>query len=114
MFQPIARTGLTHKYLRLEDMRSLQRVFFSRRRPVDGRYAGRHATTQRGHSVEFSDYRQYLPGDELGDVDWKVYGRTDKMFIKLFEHETDMTVHLLIDASASMGYRGVGEVRAPS
>ena len=97
---------LSHKYLQLADLRRLRNLLFASRRPVHGRYAGRHVSPQRGHSVEFADYRQYIPGDELGDVDWKVYGRSDKLFVRLFEHQSDMTVHLLVDASASMGYSG--------
>lgn len=98
---------LSHKYLRVQDLRRLRNMLFSSRRPVEGLYAGRHASPQRGHSVEFSDYRQYMPGDEIGDIDWKVYARSDKLFVRLFEHQSDMTVHLLVDASASMGYGGV-------
>ena len=97
------------RYLRIEDLRRLRHLVFSARRPMEGQYAGRHASPQRGHSVEFSDYRQYSPGDEIGDIDWKVYGRSDKLFIKLFEHQTDLTVNLLVDASASMAYRGLNE-----
>lgn len=48
-----------------------------------------------------------MPGDEIGTIDWKVYGRSDKLFIKLYEHQADLTVHLLVDASASMGYYGL-------
>jgi uncharacterized protein (DUF58 family) len=98
--------GLNRKYLRVQDLRRMRNLFFSSRRVVQGQYAGRHASPQRGHSVEFNDYRQYMPGDEIGDIDWKIYGRTDKLFVKLFEHQSDMTVNLLVDASASMGYAG--------
>lgn len=73
---------------------------------IEGVLAGRHSSRQRGHSVEFNDYRQYMPGDELSDVDWKVYGRSDKLFIKLYEHDTELTVNLLLDSSASMAYGG--------
>lgn len=96
--------NLQHKYLRIQDLRCLRHLFFASRRPVEGIYAGRHASPQRGHSVEFNDYRAYMPGDELADIDWKVYGRSDRLFVKLFEHQSDMTVHLLVDASASMNY----------
>jgi len=99
--------GLNRKYLRTQDLRRLKNVFFSSRRVVEGQYAGRHASPQRGHSVEFNDYRQYMPGDEVADIDWKVYGRSDKMFIKLFEHQSDMTVNLVVDGSASMAYAGL-------
>lgn len=85
----------------------MRNMFFASRRVVEGQYAGRHATSMRGHSVEFNDFRQYMPGDELADIDWKLYGRTDKLFIKLFEHQSDMTVNLLVDASASMAYSGI-------
>jgi uncharacterized protein (DUF58 family) len=104
----IARTtaGRTYKYLRVQDLRRLRHLFFASRRKVEGHLTGRHSSRQRGHSIEFNDYRQYMPGDELGDVDWKAYGRSDKLFIKLYEHETDMTVNLLVDGSASMAYSG--------
>jgi len=98
--------GQNRKYLHLQELRRLRNVFFSSRRVVEGQYAGRHASPQRGHSVEFNDFREYVPGDEISDIDWKVYGRTDKLFIKLFEHQSDMTVNLLVDSSASMAYAG--------
>ncbi|REJ89330.1 MAG: DUF58 domain-containing protein [Planctomycetota bacterium] len=104
-----------HKYLQLADLRRLEYLLFAPRRIVEGRYSGHYATRQRGQSVEFRDYRQYLPGDDIGGIDWKVYGRSDKLFIKLFEHQSELTVNLLIDASGSMAYRGqlVGDRRAP-
>lgn len=95
-------------YLNSADLAPLRHLVFASRRAVMGHYAGKHASPQRGHSVEFQDYRDYTPGDPLGEIDWKVYGRSDKLFIKLFEHQSDMTVNLIVDASASMGYRGTG------
>lgn len=95
------------RYLRVQDMGVFADVLFAPRRPIRGLYAGRHTSRQRGHCVEFNDYREYTPGDEVGDIDWKVFGRSDRLFIKLFEHQTDMTVSLLVDASASMGYAGL-------
>lgn len=95
-------------------MARFKNVVFSPRRMVTGAYAGRHASPQRGHSVEFADYREYIPGDEVGDVDWKLFGRSDKLFIKLFEHYSDMSVTLLIDGSASMHYAGINGGRAVS
>jgi uncharacterized protein (DUF58 family) len=94
------------KYLKPGDLRRLEHLLFAPRRVVEGRYAGHFVTRQRGQSVEFRDYREYLPGDDIGHVDWKVYGRTDKLFIKIFEHHSELTVHLLVDGSASMAYRG--------
>ncbi len=97
----------TRRYLRIQELAPLRNALFASRRPVRGVYAGRHASRQRGHCAEFNDYREYTPGDEASDIDWKVFGRSDRMFIKLFEHQTDMTVTLLVDASASMGFAGV-------
>ncbi len=110
-FQSSQKEGLNRKYLQLQDLRRLQTLSFACRRTVEGQYSGQHATRQRGQSVEFRDYRQYMPGDELSNVDWKVYGRSDKLFIKIFEHQADLTAHLLVDASASMAFRGISKDR---
>ena len=98
--------GLNRKYFRPEDLRRLSHAEFSSRRAIEGLYSGKHKTFQRGQSIEFRDYRQYLPGDPVNHVDWKVYGRTDKLFIKLFEHQAELTAHLLVDGSRSMVFRG--------
>ena len=103
----IARSeGLNRRYLRQQDLRRLMHSDFSSRRAVEGLYSGSHKTRQRGQSIEFHDYRQYMPGDPVNHVDWKVYGRSDRLFIKLFEHQADLTVHLLVDGSRSMAFRG--------
>ena len=81
---------------RLADMKLLARVV------VEGFLLGLHRSPYRGFSVEFSQYRQYMPGDEIKDIDWKVYGRTDRLFVKQFEEETNLFAHLLVDASRSM------------
>jgi uncharacterized protein (DUF58 family) len=99
--------GINRKYLRAQDLRRLSQVFFTGRKPIEGQYSGQHATPQMGQSVEFRDFRQYIPGDEIGSIDWKIYGRSDKLFIKIFEHQADLTVNLLVDASESMAYRGI-------
>lgn len=101
--------GINRKYLRLQDLRRLTQFFFSGRKPIEGRYSGQHATPQTGQSVEFRDFRQYMPGDEIGGIDWKIYGRSDKLFIKILEHQADLTVNLLVDASASMAYSGIDQ-----
>jgi uncharacterized protein (DUF58 family) len=99
--------SLDHRYLRPADLQRLRRLVFASRRPVEGLYSGRHVSPQRGHSVEFTDYRAYMPGDEISDIDWKVYGRSDKLFLKLFEQQSEMNVHLLVDGSASMNFAGI-------
>ena len=80
---------------------------------MEGIYSGRHVSPARGHSTEFTDYRAYMPGDEISDIDWKVFGRSDKLVVKLFEHHSDMTVNLVVDASASMAYAGVDGDQKP-
>jgi uncharacterized protein (DUF58 family) len=92
----------------MKDLQRLKQFVFKPRRILEGRYAGRHATPQRGHSVEFRDFRPYLPGDEVSRVDWKLYGRTDKLYIRVYENEAELTITLLVDASPSMAYRGAG------
>ena len=76
---------------------------------VEGFLTGLHRSPYKGFSVEFAEYRQYLPGDDLANLDWKVFARSDKHFIKKYEEETNLTCHLLLDVSRSMGY-GSGEI----
>ena len=73
---------------------------------VEGFLSGLHRSPYKGFSVEFAEYRQYLPGDDLSTLDWKVYARTDRHYVKKFEEETNLECHLLLDVSASMSYRG--------
>jgi uncharacterized protein (DUF58 family) len=72
---------------------------------VEGFLSGLHRSPFKGFSVEFAEYRQYLPGDDLATIDWKVYARSDRHFVKKYEEETNLDCHLLLDVSASMGYR---------
>ncbi len=73
---------------------------------VEGFLSGLHRSPFKGFSVEFAEYRQYLPGDDLSTLDWKVYARSDRHYVKKFEEETNLDCHLLLDVSASMAYRG--------
>ncbi len=73
---------------------------------VEGFLSGLHRSPFKGFSVEFAEYRQYLPGDDLSTLDWKVYARSDRHYVKKFEEETNLECHLLLDVSASMAYRG--------
>ena len=75
---------------------------------VEGFLTGLHKSPFKGFSVEFAEYRQYLPGDDLSTIDWKVYARTDRHYIKKFEEETNLQCHVLLDVSASMGYASHG------
>lgn len=73
---------------------------------VEGFLSGLHRSPYKGFSVEFAEYRQYLPGDDLSTLDWKVYARTDRHYVKKFEEETNLECHVLLDLSASMAYAG--------
>jgi uncharacterized protein (DUF58 family) len=77
---------------------------------VEGFLSGLHRSPYKGFSVEFAEYRQYLPGDDLSTLDWKVYARSDRFYVKKFEEETNVDCHLLLDTSASMGYASKGAV----
>jgi uncharacterized protein (DUF58 family) len=83
-------------------LRQLERLLLLMRSPVRGGLKGGRRSVKRGQSVEFADYRDYTPGDDLRQLDWNVYARLEKLFVKLFVEEEDITVTLLLDASASM------------
>src|SRR5512136_3322302 len=73
------------------------------RKILQGKLQGERRSKRRGQSVEFADHRAYVVGDDLRFVDWNVYGRLEQLFLKLFLEEQDLTIHLLVDTSASMG-----------
>jgi uncharacterized protein (DUF58 family) len=75
---------------------------------VEGLISGVHTSPYKGFSVEFSEHRQYAPGDEIRHIDWKAYAKFDRYYIKEYEEETNLRCYLLIDASASMSYRSNG------
>src|SRR3954466_392737 len=75
---------------------------------VQGFLSGLHRSPHHGFSVEFSEYRQYTPGDDVRYLDWRFYARSDRYYIKRFEEETNLRCHLLVDMSRSMGYGSVG------
>ena len=73
---------------------------------VEGFLSGLHRSPFKGFSVEFAEYRQYIHGDDLSTIDWKVFARSDRYYVKKFEEETNLDCHLLLDVSGSMGYGG--------
>lgn len=81
---------------------ALDRLDLSSRRVFAGKLQGERRSKARGRSVEFEDYRQYVPGDDLRHVDWNVFARLDRFFIKIFLEEQDLALHVAIDASRSM------------
>ena len=71
---------------------------------VEGLLTGQHRSRHKGSSVEFAEYKDYSPGDEIRHIDWKVAGKTDKYHVKQFEQSTNLKATILLDASGSMGY----------
>jgi uncharacterized protein (DUF58 family) len=94
----------TEKYLRPEVIRQVARLDLRAKLIVEGFLAGLHASPFQGFSVEFSEHRKYTPGDDLKDLDWNVYAKTDKYYLKKFQAETNLTGYLVMDLSASMAY----------
>src|SRR5881628_3245432 len=87
-----------------EFLAQLERLSLLSRRIFRGRVKGERRSPRKGQSVEFFDYRAYGVGDDLRYVDWNIYGRLDRLHVKLFLDEEDLCLHLIVDASASMGF----------
>jgi uncharacterized protein (DUF58 family) len=94
------------EFLAPEFLARLERLSLAARRSFRARLKGERRSLKRGHSVEFFDYRPYGIGDDLRYVDWNIFGRLDRLYLKLFLDEEDLLVHLIIDGSASMGFGG--------
>ncbi|MDA1161660.1 MAG: DUF58 domain-containing protein [Planctomycetota bacterium] len=82
---------------------------FLARQPMQGSVSGRHASPHRGSSVEFAEYRKYVPGDDLRRLDWRAYGRSDRFYVKEFEADTNLRCCFVVDTSGSMDF-GSGDV----
>ncbi len=102
------RTRKISRFLDPELLASLSSMEIRARTVVEGMVEGLHKSPFKGFNVEFSEYRQYVPGDPLKDIDWKVYARTDKFYIKEHEEETNLSGYLVMDTSGSMSYKGAG------
>jgi len=87
-----------------EFLRKLERLELLARKIFRGLLRGEHTTPRRGRGLEFSDFRHYRPGDDFRHIDWNIYSRLDQLFLKLHASEDDVTLHLIVDASASMGF----------
>ncbi len=92
------------KYLKPEVIRQVSRLDLRAKFIVEGFIAGLHASPFHGFSVEFSEHRKYTAGDNISDIDWNVYAKTDRFYIKKFQAETNLTGYLVMDLSGSMGY----------
>ena len=95
----------SHRYLDPTALSRLGGMELVARLVVEGFITGRHKSPYQGFSVEFAEHRQYMPGDAIRDIDWKVYGKSDRYYIKKFEEETNLRAYILLDASGSMNYK---------
>lgn len=100
------------QYLDPQVIQQVGRLDLRARFIVEGFLAGLHSSPYQGFSVEFSEHRKYAHGDEPRTIDWKVFARTDRLFTREYEAETQLACHLIVDASASMGY--VGYIGGPA
>jgi MoxR-like ATPase len=87
-----------------EFLRKLERLELLANKIFRGLIRGEHATPRRGRGIEFADFRRYRPGDDLRYIDWNIFARLDRLFLKLYTSEEDLTLHVLLDASASMDF----------
>lgn len=91
-----------------EVLARIERLEFEARQIVEGTLAGRHRSPRHGFAVEFAQHREYVPGDDIKFIDWKVFGRTDRYHLKQFEQETNLTAWLIVDVSESMSVQSGG------
>jgi uncharacterized protein (DUF58 family) len=103
------------KLLEPEDMRRVSRWRFAPKALVEGYFSGRHRANEQGTSTEFRDYRPYTPGDDPRRVDWRVFARTDRHYLRNYHQETSMNCYILLDSSGSMGFgEGISKLRYAS
>jgi uncharacterized protein (DUF58 family) len=104
----VAQSARTRQFLDPAVVARLGTLELRARTIVEGFLTGLHRSPFKGFSVEFAEYRQYMPGDDLSTIDWKVYARSDRHYVKKFEEETNLDCHILLDVSGSMGYGSRG------
>ncbi len=96
------------KFVKPEIIARLRGLELRSRGAVSGSVAGMHRSVYRGYSVEFAEHRPYVPGDDLRHIDWRLFGRKDRFFVKQYEEETNLECHLLLDISSSMTFTSGG------
>lgn len=96
------------RFLDPETLRQLQHLSVTSRALVEGSMTGSHRSPYKGLSTEFADHRQYVKGDDLKRLDWRIYARTERYYIKRYEESTNLKAYILVDSSASMAYRSNG------
>jgi uncharacterized protein (DUF58 family) len=103
-------TATQLKYLDPEALSRLKNLSLAARLVVEGFFSGMHKSPHKGFSVEFAEHREYTPGVDPKHIDWRVFGRRDKLYVKQYEEETSLRCYLLLDKSASMAYKSDGAV----
>ena len=93
------------KYLIPSVVARLSNLELKARMLVEGFVTGLHKSPYHGFSVEFAEHRQYMPGDDIKHLDWKIFARTERYYIKQYEEETNMKAYILLDISKSMSYK---------
>jgi uncharacterized protein (DUF58 family) len=102
--------SLAYKFLPPELADRLRGLGVNMRRPVEGAQQGLHRSPHYGSSVEFADYREYVPGDPPNRIDWSVYARSDRYVIRRYQEETNVRAYILLDTSESMAFRDAGKL----
>lgn len=98
--------SISTRLLTPQDRDAVARLQLLARGVVEGITVGRHRSPHKGASVEFKEHRQYVKGDEIRSIDWKLFGKTDRLYIRQYEDETNLRAMILLDQSGSMGYCG--------
>ncbi|MFN7982887.1 MAG: DUF58 domain-containing protein [Vicinamibacterales bacterium] len=104
----MASSGRTRQFLDPAVVARLATLELRARTIVEGFLTGLHRSPYKGFSIEFAEYRQYIPGDDLSTIDWKVFARSDRHYVKKYEAETNLDCHVMLDVSRSMGYGSRG------
>jgi uncharacterized protein (DUF58 family) len=112
MIAPTNSNLAAAKLIDPQALMSIRNLELRARAVVEGFWSGLHRSPYHGFSVEFTEYRQYTPGDDPRYLDWRVYGRSDRYFIKKYEDETNLRCHLLVDQSRSMEFGSRGYTKA--
>src|ERR1043166_5291690 len=97
-------TTSVSKYLRPDVLARITGLELRARLVVEGFVSGQHRSPYHGYSVEFAEHREYVPGDDIRHIDWRVWGRAERLFIKQYEAETNLRTHMVLDCSSSMRY----------
>lgn len=100
----------TETFLRPEHLAPVRNLNLRAKLIVEGMMAGLHKSPYHGFSAEFSEYRPYRPGESIRSIDWRKYAKTDRFYVRLFEDETNLAAHILLDKSASMAFSAQGRM----